>query len=143
MSEERKVVSYDFTKVIKDVVVSTAFIPGLQNVYYRYISEFYNDASEMGDLVSKFHGIIDGTIKGDDATLTPLEHEIYTVFSLTHLFKSFAKDQNLEQLSEIPVDDEKLKEFAEEAKKKGSLVESMQHLAKKIDEYKPDEEKKA
>ena len=139
MSESRKVVTYDFTKVIKDVVVSTAFIPGLQNVYYRYISDFHNSPEKMGDLLSKFHGIIDGKITGKDAVMSPIEHEIYTIFSLTHLFKSFAKDQGLEQLQDLPVNDEKLEEFAKEARQKSTIAESLYHLATKINEYQNEE----
>ena len=61
----RKVVTYNYSKVIKDIEVSPAFIPGLQNVYYRYISEFYNDYSKIGELTEKFHNIISGKLKGN------------------------------------------------------------------------------
>tara|TARA_Y100000289_G_scaffold65937_1_gene80738 strand:- start:1757 stop:2197 length:441 start_codon:yes stop_codon:yes gene_type:complete len=138
MAEHKQIVSYDYTKVIKDIVVSTAFIPGLQNVYYRYVSEFYEKPEDLGALLTKFHGIVDGKITGEDAAMTPIEHEIYTIFSLTHLFKSFAKDQDLEILTDLPVDNETLKKYAEEAKKAGSLDESLNILANKINTHLPD-----
>tara|TARA_R100000541_G_scaffold370_11_gene3170 strand:+ start:1089 stop:1523 length:435 start_codon:yes stop_codon:yes gene_type:complete len=143
MSESRKLVTYDFTKLIKDVEVSTAFIPGLQNVYYRYLTEFHNAPEQMGNLITKFNQIIDGKLTGDDAALSPIEHEIYTIFSLTNLLKSFAKKQNLEKLTTLPVNDDKLKEFAEDAKKKGSLPEALEHLANKIKDYKEEEDKQS
>jgi hypothetical protein len=139
MSEPRKVVSYDFKKLIKNVEVSTAFIPGLQNVFYRYVTEFKDDPETIGFLIDKFHKIIQGELKGETAILTPVENEIYTIFSLAHLFKALAKEQGLELLQELPVDDDKLKEFAEEAKTKGSLSDSLAHIADKLNNYKEDE----
>jgi len=139
MSEPRKVVSYDFKKVIKNVEVSTAFIPGLQNVFYRYITEFKDDPETIGLLLDKFGKIIKGELTDENATLTPIENEIYTIFSLAHLFKAFAKEQGLELLQDLPVNDEKLKEFAEEAKTKGSLSDSLAHIADKLNNYKEDE----
>lgn len=143
MAEQKQVVSYDYSKVIKDIVVSTAFIPGLQNVYYRYITEFYDKTEDLGALLTKFHGIIDGKITGDDAVMTPVEHEIYTIFSLTHLFKSFAKEQGLEVLTDLPVDNDTLKKYAEEAKKAGSLNDSLNILADKINTHIPDTEEES
>jgi|TARA_R110001592_G_scaffold67706_2_gene207551 hypothetical protein len=128
----RKVVTYNYSKVIKDIEVSPAFIPGLQNVYYRYISEFYNDYSKIGELTEKFHNIISGKLKGNDKTLTPIEHELYTIYSLTHLLKSFAKQQGLEIEQELPVDEEKLAELAEIAKTKESAGEGLAFLAQEI-----------
>ena len=128
----RKIVTYDFTKVIKNIEVSPAFVPGLQNVYYRYISEFYDDYSKIGELTDKFHNIITSKLKGDDAALTPIEHELYTIYSLTHLLKAFAKQQNLEIEEELPVDDKKLAELAEEAKTKKTAGEGLAYLAQEI-----------
>tara|TARA_R100000935_G_scaffold46391_1_gene69761 strand:+ start:554 stop:976 length:423 start_codon:yes stop_codon:yes gene_type:complete len=128
----RKIVTYDFSKLIKNIEVSPAFIPGLQNVYYRYISEFYDDYSKIGELTEKFHNIITGKLKGDDSSLTPIEHELYTVYSLTHLLKAFAKQQNLEIEEELPVDDEKLAELAEQAKSKKTPGEGLAFLAQEI-----------
>lgn len=128
----RKIVTYDFSKVIKNIEVSPAFIPGLQNVYYRYISEFYDDYNKIGELTEKFNDIITGKLKGKDASLSPIEHELYTVYSLTHLLKSFAKQQNLEIEQELPVDDEKLAELAEIAKTKETAGEGLAYLAQEI-----------
>ena len=128
----RKIVTYDFSKVIKNIEVSHAFIPGLQNVYYRYISEFYDDYNKIGELTEKFNNIITGKLKGKDASLSPVEHELYAVYSLTHLLKSFAKQQNLEIEQELPVDDEKLAELAEIAKTKETAGEGLAFLAQEI-----------
>lgn len=128
----RKIVTYDFSKLIENIEVSPAFIPGLQNVYYRYISEFYDDYSKIGELTEKFHDIISGKLKGKDKSLTPIEHELYTIYSLTHLFKSFAKQQDLEIEQELPVDDEKLAELAKEAQTKKTPGEGLAFLAQEI-----------
>ena len=76
--------------------------------------------------------IITGKLKGKDASLSPVEHELYTVYSLTHLLKSFAKQQNLEIEQELPVDDEKLAELAEIAKTKETAGEGLAFLAQEI-----------
>ena len=101
-------------------------------VYYRYISEFYDDYNKIGELTEKFNNIITGKLKGKDASLSPVEHELYAVYSLTHLLKSFAKQQNLEIEQELPVDDEKLAELAEIAKTKETAGEGLAFLAQEI-----------
>lgn len=120
-------VTYDLTKNIKDIELNTGFILGLDAVLMYYITEVVEDPSTLKATFKKFETIITGEVEEKDLPqLSQVESQIYTVFALQQLFKSKAKQQNLEKEVETQATKADLQAYAdaflsnkpEEAKKK-------------------------
>jgi hypothetical protein len=129
MSDKKQYVTYDVTKNITNVTINPAFISGIQSVYYRYVTEFYDKIEDIGKLTERFNDITINPKEGASQKFTPVEYEIYTLYTLIHLLKAHAKDQGLEQLNDIPVDDKQWKQITEEAKDKESITDALQSIA--------------
>jgi hypothetical protein len=136
MSEEKKlqtVDTYDFNDTIKGIEVSTAYIPGLQRILTDKLLNFSEGSAKLPDLFKKF----EQNIGKSEEEITPLElnveeADIYTLFSLTQLFKYLANEQGLAKKTETTATVEELKELMSMMEKQEDITEKLKELEGKI-----------
>jgi len=123
MSEENQnlesTVTYDFTKVITGITVSTAYISGLSRILTDMVTNYPNPAG-LPKLFKKFGAIMqleDGQEITEeiqkDLTLDINESNIYTLFSLLQLLRFLAKEQGLEIETKTTATKDDLKDLAD------------------------------
>lgn len=133
MSNKHYIV-YDTSKNM-NVDINPAFIQGLQTIYARYITQFYEDASQFGQLIKDFNELITDpeAAKEKNREFTPIESELYTLYSIINLLKSFAKEQGLEKYEELKVTEEDFKAMVTDINKDtNNPTEMLQKLADKL-----------
>jgi hypothetical protein len=136
MSEKKTIISYDVTKNM-DCEINPAFISGLQQIYYRYITEFYDDVGNFAELIKDFNLLVTNPkeAKAKNRIFTSVESDIYTLYSLITLLKGFAVEQGLERTEETAVDKEAFKTAADKAMKDSSNpIEILNNLTKNLGE---------
>jgi len=135
MSDKQTVITYDFKKNMK-AEINPAFIEGLQSIYMRYITEFYEDVENFAELVKDFNDLITDP-KGAEKknrVFTPTESELYTLYALINLLKGYAHEQGLAKEEEVPIDKDKFKEITDKAVKDNkNPIEILNQIA---DEFK-------
>tara|TARA_R110000796_G_scaffold247704_1_gene373597 strand:- start:7411 stop:7827 length:417 start_codon:yes stop_codon:yes gene_type:complete len=132
----KQFITYDTTKNMT-VDLNPAFISGLQQIYGRYISEFYPDASEFGILIQDFNDTIMDPEKASkkNRKFTTIESELYTLYSIINILKSFAKQQGLEKLEDLKVTEEDFAKVMEDIKQETKdPTEMLNKLAAKLTE---------
>lgn len=95
--------TYDFSKTIKDLEVSTVYITALQNIISKMIMDD-DKWNTVGEVFAKFEKIVEAAANPDlteeekDAVpkLDEWEADLYTLFSLLQQLKFKAKEQDLE-----------------------------------------------
>ena len=123
MSEENQnlesTVTYDFSKVITGITVSTAYISGISRILTDMVTDYPNPAG-LPKLFKKFGTIMqlqDGEEISDETRenikLDINESNIYTLFSLLQLLRFLAKEQGLEILTETTATKDDLKDLAD------------------------------
>lgn len=96
MSEDRIEIqdSYDFSKNIENISLSTTYIYGLEQLMMFFI-ERMEDPSVLTAYFKKFEDYITGKINLEENPFTEEEAHLYTIFSLQQLLKAKAYEQNL------------------------------------------------
>ena len=95
--------TYDFSKTIKDIEVSTVYITALQNIIPKMIMAD-DKWDTVGEVFAKFEKIVEAASNPDlteeekDAVpkLDEWEADLYTLFSILQQLKFKAKEQGLE-----------------------------------------------
>lgn len=95
--------TYDFSKTIKDIEVSTVYITALQNIISKMIMAD-DKWDTVGEVFAKFEKIVEAASNPDlteeekDAVpkLDEWEADLYTLFSILQQLKFKAKEQGLE-----------------------------------------------
>ena len=131
MSEKKTVIEYDTTKTF-NADINPAFISGLQQIYFRYITEFYED---VGELIKSFNLSVQDPEKHKKSkrTFTTTESELYTLYALINLFKNFAHEQGLAKVSEVEVDKVKFDKIANDAKEQTKdPIKMLQIISEKL-----------
>ena len=100
-------VIYDYSKVIKDVEISTTYIPGIQQVLTTILA-FVGSPEEITKIYRKIQSLIEGDTSIE---LTADENNIYVLLSLIQELKRKAKEQGLSR--EVPLSDDLLKEITD------------------------------
>jgi len=136
MSDEKTLQTfdtYDFNDNIKDISVSTAYIPGLQRILTDMLMNFSTGTDKLPEMFKKFDLNIN---KNDDEKvnleLTKEESDIYTLFSLLQLFKYLANEQGLAKKTETTATVEELRELAMMMNKEEDITEKLKELQQKI-----------
>jgi hypothetical protein len=136
MSDEKTLQTfdtYDFNDNIKDISVSTAYIPGLQRILTDMLMNFSAGTDKLPEMFKKFDLNIN---KNDDEKvnleLTKEESDIYTLFSLLQLFKYLANEQGLAKKTETTATVEELRELAIMMNKEEDITEKLRELQEKI-----------
>ena len=104
-------VIYDYSKVIKDVEISTTYIPGIQQVLTTILA-FAGSPEEISKIYKKIQSVVDGDTS---IQLTPDENNVYVLLSLIQELKRKAKEQGLSR--EVPLSDDLVKEIADMSSK--------------------------
>ena len=134
----KQFITYDTSKNMK-CEINPAFIVGLQSIYGRYLTEFYPDTSQFGVLITDFNELImdPDKAKKKNRKFTPIESELYTLYSIINIFKAFAKEQGLEQYEDLKVTEEDFAKVVTDLKEESNNpTEMLQKLAEKLDELK-------
>ena len=100
-------VIYDYSKVIKDIEISTTYIPGIQQVLTTILA-FVGSPEEITKIYRKIQSLIEGDTSIE---LTADENNIYVLLSLIQELKRKAKEQGLSR--EVPLSDDLLKEITD------------------------------
>ena len=100
-------VIYDYSKVIKDVEISTTYIPGIQQVLTTILA-FVGSPEEITKIYRKIQSLMEGDTSIE---LTADENNIYVLLSLIQELKRKAKEQGLSR--EVPLSDDLLKEITD------------------------------
>lgn len=136
MSEQKTlqtVDTYDFNDTIKGIEVSTAYIPGLQRILTDKLLNFSEGTAKLPDVFKKFEQNIDQSEEEKTPMqLTLEEADIYTLFSLTQLFKYLANEQGLAKKTETTATVEELKELMTMMEKQEDLTDKLKELQEKI-----------
>jgi hypothetical protein len=132
MAEKKQFITYN-TKVNMKAEINPAFISGLQQIYYRYITEFYPEFDKIGEIINTFNLLLSNDDKAKAMSLTPLESEMYTLYAVIHLLKSYAKEQGLEMMEEIDIDSESFDKIAKDSmNKNNNPTDALREIADKI-----------
>lgn len=96
MSEEKIPVqdTYDFTKNIEDISLSTTYIFGLEQLMVYFLMKKDNPAG-ISVMFDKFNKYVDGKLDTEKDPFTEEEAHLYTIFSLQQLLKAKAYEQGL------------------------------------------------
>jgi hypothetical protein len=136
MSEENKLQTfdtYDFKDTIKDISVSTAYIPGLQRIITDMFLNYSEGTEKLPDLFKKFEQNLGKNQEDKTALdLTKEQADIYTLFSLLQLFKYNANQQGLAKKTETTATVEELKELASMMSKQQDVTEKLKELQSKM-----------
>ena len=100
-------VIYDYSKVIKDIEISTTYIPGIQQVLTTILA-FVGSPEEITKIYKKIQSLMEGDTSIE---LTADENNIYVLLSLIQELKRKAKEQGLSR--EVPLSDDLLKEITD------------------------------
>lgn len=100
-------VIYDYSKVIKNVEISTTYIPGIQQVLTTILA-FVGSPEEITKIYRKIQSLMEGDTSIE---LTADENNIYVLLSLIQELKRKAKEQGLSR--EVPLSDDLLKEITD------------------------------
>ena len=134
MSEEKKlqtIHTYDFNDTIKNIEVSTAYIPGLQRILTDMFINYSEGTDKLPDMFKKF----EQTLDKEDKTSVELNKEqadIYTLFSLLQLFKYQANEQGLAKKTETEATIEELKELTLMMYKQEDISEKLKDIQSKM-----------
>jgi hypothetical protein len=136
MSEQKPlqtVDTYDFNDTIKDISVSTAYIPGLQRILTDKLLNFSEGTAKLPDMFKKFDQNLDKNEEDKvNLQLTIEEADIYTLFSLLQLFKYLANEQGLAKKTETTATIEELRELATMMQNQEDITEKLKDLQEKI-----------
>jgi hypothetical protein len=136
MSEQKPlqtVDTYDFNDTIKDISVSTAYIPGLQRILTDKLLNFSEGTAKLPDMFKKFDQNLDKNEEDKvNLQLTIEEADIYTLFSLLQLFKYLANEQGLAKKTETTATVEELRELATMMQNQEDITEKLKDLQEKI-----------
>jgi len=128
-------ITYDFTKNIKDLEISTAYIHALQRITNGMIINS-DRASEMPVIFGKFDKIVKQTTLPEEervvVNLDEFESDIYTLFSLIQLFKYKAHEQGLEIETETTVTKAELADLAKMIEKGEDTVDVLKNINAKM-----------
>jgi len=136
MSEENQLQTfdtYDFTDNIKNIEVSTAYIPGLQRILTDMLMNFSAGTEKLPEMFKKFEQNIDKNEEDRvNLGLNKEESDIYTLFSLLQLFKYLANEQGLAKKKETTATVEELKELALMMQRDEDVTDKLKEIQDKI-----------
>jgi hypothetical protein len=125
--------TYDFKDIIKNIEVSTAYIPGLQRIVTNMILEYSEGTEKLPELFTKFGKTFNKTEEDKiEVNLTEEQANIYTIFSLLQLFKYLANEQGLAKKTKTTATIDELKELATMIQKKEDITEKLKDLQSKM-----------
>mgnify|MGYP003644217724 CR=1 FL=1 len=137
MSEENRlqtVVTYDHSKVITGITISSAYIAGLQRILTGMMLENENP-EKLPDMFKKF-GIVMNLKENEEPeekiNFSIEESNIYTLFSLLQLLRYLAKEQGLEIHTETEATTEDLSELADLVTKGADVSEKIKDMNSKM-----------
>jgi|TARA_R110000787_G_scaffold7563_1_gene25656 hypothetical protein len=132
MSEEKRlqtVFTYDHSKSITGIELSTAYITGLQRLCNQMIMDS-DRISEMPQIFKKFElmlNIKDDQVLPEDIKFDGFESDLYTLFSMLQYFRFKAREQNLEIATETDATMEDIASLT-------SMIENKEDFATKLKE---------
>jgi len=136
MSEENQLQTfdtYDFSDNIKNIEVSTAYIPGLQRILTDLLMNFSASTEKLPEMFKKFEQNIDKNEEDKvNLGLNKEESDIYTLFSLLQLFKYLANEQGLAKKTETTATVEELKELALMMQRDEDVTDKLKEIQDKI-----------
>ncbi len=96
MSEDKISVqdTYDFSKSIENISLSTTYIYGLEQVMIYFMEKMENPQN-IKPYFKKFESYIQGELDVESNPWTEEESQLYTIFSLQQLLKAKAYEQGL------------------------------------------------
>ena len=96
MSEEKVPVqdTYDFSKNIENISLSTTYIYGLEQLMVYFLMR-KEDPSTIKSMFDKFNKYVEGNLDVEKDPFTEEEAHLYTIFSLQQLLKAKAYEQKL------------------------------------------------
>lgn len=95
--------TYDFSKNIENISLSTTYILGLENLMMYFIRQM-EDPSVLTGYFKKFEQYIDGSLDMEKNPFSEEEAQLYTIFSLQQLLKANAYDQGLNVKVDATID---------------------------------------
>jgi hypothetical protein len=104
--------TYDFSKSIENISLSTTYIYGLEQLLMYLILKMDNPAS-LQSTFKKFEDFILGKIELKESTFSEEETHLYTIFSLQQLLKAKAYDQGLNVKINATIDQSLVKDLLE------------------------------
>lgn len=147
MSDTRKrnVTTYDYSKNITDLTINPSFINGLETVTSMYIlNSSEEDRLKVPDAMKKFIEIVqhdpNGGKEKPELELDSYEQTLYILFALTNYFKHEAEKQGIATTEEVEITNKDLESMQSQLEKSandGTLMETMQTLAKSLSEQLP------
>ena len=125
--------TYDFKDIIKNIEVSTAYIPGLQRIVTSMLLEYSEGTEKLPELFARFGQNFNKTEEDQiELGLNEEQANIYTIFSLLQLFKYLANKQGLAKKTETTATVDELKELATMIQKKEDITEKLKDLQSKM-----------
>jgi ABC-type uncharacterized transport system ATPase subunit len=125
--------TYDFSDNIKNIEVSTAYIPGLQRILTDLLMNFSAGTEKLPEMFKKFEQNIDKNEEDKvNLGLNKEESDIYTLFSLLQLFKYLANEQGLAKKTETTATVEELKELALMMQRDEDVTDKLKEIQDKI-----------
>jgi hypothetical protein len=104
--------TYDFSKSIENISLSTTYIYGLEQLLMYLILKMDNPTS-LQSTFKKFEDFILGKIELKEGTFSEEETHLYTIFSLQQLLKAKAYDQGLNVKINATIDQSLVKDLLE------------------------------
>ena len=96
--------TYDFSKSIENISLSTTYIYGLEQLLMFFILKM-DDPSSLKSTFKKFEDYILGKIEVKESTFSEEETHLYTIFSLQQLLKAKAYEQGLNVKIEATIEE--------------------------------------
>jgi len=96
--------TYDFSKSIENISLSTTYIYGLEQLLMYFILKM-DDPSSLKSTFKKFEDYILGKIEIKKDTFSEEEAHLYTIFSLQQLLKAKAYEQGLNVKIEATIEE--------------------------------------
>jgi len=128
-------ITYDFNKNMEGLIISPAYIHGLQRITNKMIINS-DRAGEMPVIFSKFdtivteHELPEG--EKQNIQLDEFESDIYTLFSLIQLFKFKAHEQGLEIETETTATKAEIEALTQAINKGENVTEQLKELNAKM-----------
>lgn len=106
--------TYDFSKDIKDISLSTTYIYALEQLLVYFMTRSDNPGG-MLTTFKKFEAYIKDELNIEENPFTEEEAHLYTIFSLQQLLKAKAYDQGLNVKVNATIDQALVQELLEAA----------------------------
>lgn len=113
--------SYDLTQNIKNVEVNTGFILGLERIILYFITDLIEDKTSIPDMFKKFEKLLSTDRKeAESVNLNSIESNVYTLFALQQLLRSYAYEQNLVTKNKVNISNQEIEDLMQAFKDNNS-----------------------